>query len=972
MHERLEEQDGTRGVVNRRFISVRHIQDNRGLCALLTAAALFLCNASFSAAAEQAPGNLPRSTAVVSGSFRVAPGFRLELAASEPLVTMPVAMAFDENGRLFVVEMRDYPNQRDARPHLGRIRVLEDPDENGVFQSSAIYAEDLPLPSAVASYAGGIFVAATPDITYFKATQGGAADVIKTVLTGFGGTNAPDASRLLNNFNWGLDNRIHGATAGLGGIISSSNWPSGPVSLTGCDFSFDPRSLAVFAESGSAQSGLTLDGWGRRFASDLARPLLTPMSEPRYTERNPFCPSAPSLVDAASTATPIFRFAGPARGTNEPVAGWLTNAQGCVVYRGSAYPTNYQGNVFIADPEAHVVHRMVLRQNGLELSAERAPGERFTEFVLSRDDSFHPVQLVNGPDGVLYVADRQTGGERGRIYRLVPENFKHAKAPQLGKVRTADLVAALASPDGWHADTAARLLFERSDAAATPLLGRMAVQAGPPLARLRALYVLDGSGLLNETLVLKALQDTDARLREQAVLLAEHLLTDGSISDGLWNQLRTMTADASPRVRYQLALTAGEIRRPEKPALLADILARDLADPWMQSAVLSSAAEGAGELFILLARTASFRNSRAGLEFLRQLATMIGLRGRLDDVMRAGRFAVQGPLPQGQAFALLYSVGEGLRRTRSSLSMLDPQGTLGNSYNQALNVAVDTTIVEPVRVEALRVLGLSPYTLNDTSDWLVLLAQAYATPALQTAALTVLAHYDDPRAVRLVLDCWPSLSAPLRNHAIAALLSRTSHLSAVLDAVQARRIAPEELSATQKNFLRSYPDATVSDRAVQFFGELPFRRAEVVERFKPALKLLGSAERGRQLFAVRCADCHLIDGRGQNLGPNLAGARTKGKLFILGAILEPHASVAPEYATCVVETKEGENVVGIESDDNLTTITVRQPRGDQVVWPKSNVQSIRTTKWSMMPDGLEAGLSPQDMADLLDYLMTGR
>jgi len=189
--------------------------------------------------------------------FQIKRGFRLELVAAAPMVASPVAMAFDENGRLFVVEMRDYPDRREQNPHLGRIRLLEDTNGDGIFDASTIYADDLPWPSAIACYDAGVFVAATPDILYFKDVNGdGIAEMRKIVFSGFGGAaSSLNAHALVNSFSWGLDNRIHGVTAGIDGVVAALSAPGvSTIPLARSDFSFDPRALTLSSEAGPAQS----------------------------------------------------------------------------------------------------------------------------------------------------------------------------------------------------------------------------------------------------------------------------------------------------------------------------------------------------------------------------------------------------------------------------------------------------------------------------------------------------------------------------------------------------------------------------------------------------------------------------------------------------------------------------------------------------------------------------------------------
>jgi hypothetical protein len=230
--------------------------------------------------------------------------------------------------------------------------------------------------------------------------------------------------------------------------------------------------------------------------------------------------------------------------------------------------------------------------------AERPGDERQTEFLVSKDQSFRPTQIVNGPDGALYIADFRTGHESGRIYRLVPDSFQRPASPRLDQLETYDLAALLAQANGWQADTAARLLCEERDPAAAGLLGNMLDHSKLPLARLRALCALDGLGALQGAHVLRALRDSDERVRERAVLLAERLAAPAWASGELWEQLCAMAADPSIRVRYQLAFTLGEFAVPGRDLVLANLLARDLDNPWFCGAVLSSLREGAGPFLV--------------------------------------------------------------------------------------------------------------------------------------------------------------------------------------------------------------------------------------------------------------------------------------------------------------------------------------------------------------------------------------
>jgi putative membrane-bound dehydrogenase-like protein len=910
--------------------------------------------------------------------------------ASEPLVTAPVAMAFDENGRLFVAELPESADRPKAQPQPGRIRMLQDTNGDGVFETSAVYADNLPPVSAVACYGGGLFLGATPDLLYLKPAATNAAILERQVLfSGFGGTNDVVVPMRVNNLNWGLDNRIHGITGGLEGGEPVASMPGGaaPV-VAGNDFAFDPSTFVISAEDGPAHTGLSFDDRGRKFVSESSRPLRVAMYERRYAARNPFFAAPRQMLDAASPATLIFPLvpseppgvggATPRttnglaltlfQATNAPASAWLTNACGSVVYRGSAFPPGYAGNVFVADPRARVIHRMVLHENGLAPAAVRPPEESKREFLASNDASFRPVQVVNGPDGALYIADRQTAGDRGRIYRIVPVNFKRPKAPQLGRARTYDLVATLSHPNGWQRDTAARLLYARRDPAAVPQLTSVLSYSLAPLARLHALHAIEGAGALNQAHLFKALADKDERVRVHAVLLSEKWLVKGASATPLGNQLLKLAADPALRVRYQLAFTLGELQRPDTAQALAEILRRSPAYPWMQAAVLSSVGEGAGNLFVALAGDAQFRSDPGGREFLRRLATMIGVSGRPDDTAPLLEFMARTPLQPQQAFMLAYALGEGLRRSGGSLPQVDPEGRLQKYYVEALRMAGNNFLFDPVRVEAVRLLGVDSYTFATAGDRVLLLLGTGQPEAVEFAAIGALGRFDDPQIAPALFRRWRVLTPRLRREAVTALLGRSNRVAEVLAALGDGRISRADVAPAQLDFLRTHRDPAISREAVRLFGPVPTQRPAVRRQFSPSLRLTGVPDRGRAIFLARCSACHRLGGGGQTLGPDLAAARLRSKGSILSAIIEPKAEIRPEFATYAVETATGESLIGLLRDQNSTTLTLAQPYGVDIVLPRANVPYLRSQDWSLMPAGLEEGLTPQDMADLLEYI----
>lgn len=928
-----------------------------------------------SAAAADTSNTVVVSTNRIAG-LQAKAGFRIEAVASEPAVSAPVAIAFDANGRLFVVERPDSPPAGESTPALGRVRVLENPDSNGVPRKVTTYAENLVQPSAIACYDGGVFVATTPDILYLKDTQtNGVADVRDVALSGIGGTNTPDSSELLHSFSWGLDNRIHGAAPAL---------KRGNGSAPAFVFSFDPRIRMLAFETGTADTGLCADSFGRKFVSDSTGPLRLVVCEQRYYQRNPFFIAPSPMMDAMSPTTVIYKYqltTAPAADTTNIVprpgalaAAWLSGGRGMTIYRGEAFPPAYSDAVFIPVPNAGVVHHATLTDYGIEAGAGRAADEKGAEFIWSKSPFFKPVQAVAGPDGALYVVDHGEGTARGGIYRVVPAEFKRAEWPRPGKAGLRELVAALASTNGWHRETAARLLFEKQDPAAVFLLTNMLAYSTLPLARLHALHVLDGLEALDEPLLQRGLRDADARVREHAIQLSEKFAAVDGLSPGLNYELSTLAVDPAARVRHQLALSLGEAQFPQRIVALADIARRDPGNPRMRAAIYSALGRGGGRLFALLADDREFRATAEGADFLRELAGWVGLQGQIDEVAEVLDYLDGDRIELVARFELMATLGEGLHRTRSSIGLVDYLDELGPFWREAFASAVNPNVEERQRVAAIRLLRVTPLTFEQIGDWLISLTGAGLNDTLREAALYALEPFNSPRIADVLISNWRTQSTALRARAMTTLLARNERLAPALTALEDGAIPAQDLSTAQMNFLRTAAEPGIRERALRLLGPVPGRQPQAAAYFAPALKLRGSPERGREIYDARCASCHKLGG-GEDAarsrpGPDLTAVRVAGREKLLASILQPNAELAAGYTSCVLRTHDGESFVGVRIADNATVTGLALPDGSRALWSTIAVASATSEGWSIMPENPARGLTPQDMADLLDCIMS--
>jgi len=944
----------------------------------------------------------------VQKTFQLKPGFELQVAAAEPNVYDPIEICFDENGRMFVVEMRDYSEMRDVTPHLGRIRLLEDKDSDGVFETATVYADDLPWPTGVICYGGGIYVAATPDLLYFKDTNGdGKADIRKTVFTGFGvEKDRLNVQALVNCLRWGLDNRIHGQTAGNGGSVRrEEDTNAAPLNLNGRDFYFDPRNHEMTTEAGGGQYGMAFDDYGRRFVCSNSRHIMTFMYDSRYADRNRFYHMPAPLVDipADGPAAEVFRTSpeeawrvirtkwrvtGVVQGIIEGggrSSGYFTSATGISIYRGNAWLDEYRGDSFIADVGSNLLHRKKVRPQGVELVAERPADEQKVEFLTSKDLWFRPVELVNAPDGCLYLCDMyreviehpwslpenikklidlNAGNDRGRIYRIAPTGFKASKPPQLGKATTAELVAALEHKNAWHRETASRLLFERQDQQAVRLLVKVQTSSKSALGRLHALYALDGLGALKEANVLSALNDAVAAVREHGVKQAERFIVKGVAPKSLWPRLQELAKDSGANVRYQLAFTLGELTGTERLAALADLARSDADSRWAQAAILSSLAEGAGELFTTLSADQAFRNAKAGQEFLRQLISLVAAQGRREAVARALDFLNQVN-DATLKFTMAQALGDGLQRAGHRLA--DGGGPAQDVLALAAATATKAERPEAERVAAIRL--LSHRTYGEAGELLFGLLDQKEPQPVQLAALSTLARFTDTQVGSKLTALWSAFTPRLQAEALPVLLARPERAEALLKAIEAGNIRANVLDTTQTKMLQTYRDPKVRQLAGKVLATATTSSKQpIIDGYAASLTMNGDVARGRKIYQERCISCHRAGGGGFVLGPDLITVKTTGKEKLLTNIVDPNREVRPEFAAFTIETKDDESYVGLVVNQTSAAVTLRQAYGKEDVIPRASITKIQSHGLSVMPEGLEQNLATQDMADLLEYV----
>jgi len=936
-------------------------------------------------AAEPAPG--PLSAADERATLRLLdPELQIELIAAEPDVSSPVAIAWDEDGRLYVVEMTDYP----TGPRSGKIRLLEDRDGDGRYETATTFAENLNFPNGALPWNGGILVTAAPDILFLKDDDGdGVADQRRVVLTGFGEGNE---QLRVNGLTWGADNWVYGANGRSDGAIRRPDDPeSAAVPLRHHDFRFRPDTGEFEIVSGFSQFGLPRDDWGRRFPSWNTIPVRHVVIEERALGRNPY------LAESASIATildptdggRVFPISPTQTTFNRESTAYFNATCGPIVYRGDALGDAYRGNIFFCESLTNLVQRRVLEDRGPTFLARRVEPDR--EFLASTDPYFRPVNLATGPDGALYVVDfyrelvehpqfvpeelRESidfrrWNNRGRLWRISRKDAPRRPSPRLGGMSAIELTPMLADPNGWVRDAAQRLIVERGDKTAVPALAKLATAGSSALGRAHALWTLDGLGSLDDAILARGLADPVAEVREAAVKLA-----DGR--DGLADLVVSLTDDPDVRVRFQTAIALGDLKDPRVPSALARIAARDVDDEWVRLAVLSGLGETVGSFLNALLdahpQWLAVASPSQG-QLLKSAAAILGARDRPDELRAlASRLA---PEPEGAAggrLELLAGLSEGLGRggrplrDRLEAGAFPEADGVGALLDRAAETVSSTDAPVSDRTRALAVLAsCRPEAIADRLPDLLGPDQP---EALQSAAARALAVVGSPEAASRVLEAWEGLSTSVRREALSALISSAPLADRLVEALEDGELSPAELGPTDRAALAATRVEALRTRVEAFFATLaPQDRTEALRKLQPVLDLPGDPERGAVLFAQHCQTCHQHQGVGHHVGPDLSGVAGRPPSALLKDIIDPNADVTPDNVAFLVVTKAGRTFSGLLVEETGSSLKLRGAEGVEQSVLRSEIEAIRPTGKTLMPEGFEDAIDPQGLADLIAFL----
>ncbi len=946
----------------------------------------------------------PLSPAESLAKIHVPDGFKVELAAAEPLLESPVAIDWDERGRLWVVEMVDYPLGLDGKGKPGgRVRILEDADGDGRYDKTTLFADGLKFPTGLLTWREGVLVTAAPEILFLKDSDGdGKADVRQVLFSGFLEGNQ---QLRVNSLRWGLDNWVYCASGahhgGYGAATKIKSRLNGREYEIGSrDFRFRPDTGELEAQSGPSQFGRNPDDWGNWFGVQNSWPLWHYVLQDHYLRRNPHVPAPDPVRQVVTPKNPrVFpasqrekRF----HSFNE--AGHFTSACAAMIYRDELlFGPGDDRHAFTCEPFHNLVQHNIVADDGVSFTSRRAGNEIAHDFFASEDRWCRPVMTRAGPDGALWVVDMyrymiehpewlppegraellpgyRLGEERGRIYRVSARDRAPRKNLPLAGLSSAELVAALDSANGWQRDKAQMLLLWRKDAAAVPLLESLARDSRNPLARLHALCTLDGLDRLKPEMVGRALSDAHPGVRINALRLAEHRATPGVIAAAV-----KLVTDADRKVLLQLACTLGEWREATAGEALGRLAVMNHADKFITAAVLSSALPHSAALVDAIvasggAAQATFRepltslalatDEREPLARLLQpvLASKSGgpaaremmMLSQFLDILARRKTSWRALLNANESDALS-------ARLRSIPEMFASARRLGDDANQpeTLRIAAAGLLAreESFRDEALKILP-------------ALLAPKSSTDA-QRDAIKALGVSGHARVPGIIAEVWPGLGPEIRLVALDEMLGREPWALALAGLVGQGRINPNALDASRRGRLLRHGSERVKQAAAKIFNENgTASRAEVVRKFRPALALAGDVSRGGIVFNKLCVTCHKRGDLGNEVGPNLQSVVNHPAEKLIVSILDPNAGIEPGYTAYSAQLSDGEEIYGIVAAETGNSLVMKLADGKTRTLLRSGIAALRSANLSLMPEGLEAGMSPQDMADLVRFLQT--
>lgn len=952
------------------------------------------------AIAQSAPQTIdsPRP-AEIADTMRMRDGWSLQLVASEPMVVDPVSAAFDPQGRLWVVEMPDYPQPvDDSKPIQGRIRILRDIDGDGTMDQATTFADGLnfatgvlPWPSKVASknesQMDGAIVTLAGEIAWLRDTDGdGIADDHQTWFRGF--TTGNEQLRA-NHPILGPDGLVYVANGLRGGkieaVASRFDPAAKPLTLSKNDFCFDPHGGYWGPVSGNSQHGLTIDDFGRRIGCSNRNPAIQAVLSANTIQRDRKLAPTDALLDIAvagehSEVHPI----SDAWTTSHLHAGQFSAACGVLAVNDEW--------LFVCEPTGSLVQRQQMRLDGENWHATREAND--AEWLANEHTWFRPVDLVADQNGSVLVIDMARaviehpdwapeelknrpdtwhGNDLGRIWRLVPPQAE----PGFDAIQSnEEAIEALRSDDAVRRSLATLHLTQQLTNPTAKSLVLVSLSellfsgVTKPATKARVASLLAQQNSLNSDQLSKLQSESEPRLR---ALAAHHTTTWNA------NNFRKFASDESAlvrRVALEGFLASDECARiaklPQSDEFLSVVdtlhnVAVEQADSSLIAKLLASVPQPMLQLLI-----------RRSIENESQQLSAHYRSNRLQWMERSAASDPEITLDlisnvQDNNDALQF-VASWINGTRSTSAV--KKATTGPKQDFFARVAdVAKTTLADLDQQLVRrenavdvLLQLAPSS-TELRDQLTESTNANLRSRILEGLLK-----SDPEWTRSILVSHPDPWRPEERSVVCRHARSDPGMAKwLLAAVQEGNLPRSFVDATTANALRAHRDQTIRKLANQTFAP-PEDRAEVLQKYAVVADRFSTADvaKGRQLFVQHCSNCHRMEDVGHMVGPDISDSRTKTAEALLVAILNPDAAIDASFTRYQILTVDGEVVSGLLHNENSETVTLLEAGNQQRRVARDDIETFRAVDTSLMPSGMEQTLSVDQMSDLIAYLKRWR
>ncbi|NND96426.1 MAG: c-type cytochrome [Pirellulaceae bacterium] len=923
------------------------------------------------------------SIRAATSALQVRDGFTVDAIAHEPLVVDPVAIRFDYHGRLWVVEMPDYPTgPRDGASPSGRIKILSDSDGDGKMDTATVFADGLLFATGVQPYRNGAFVTLAGRIEFMTDRDADSvADETEVLFRGF----ATDNEQLrANHPTLGPDGMIYIAGGLRGGKIMavSDRYDTrpDPVDLRDRDFCFDPEGGSWFAVAGKSQHGQTVDDFGRRIGCSNRNPAIVAPLTLAAIERDPMLVPRDALHDIGTPAE---------NSVVKPIAkAWTTSnlhdgqfSAACGVCAPGWRDAQSREWFVVCEPTSYLVQRQFIKQDASVWTSHRELEE--AEFLASADPWFRPVDAVAGPgDGVFIVdmaraviehpdwvpaelktrGDTWMGTDLGRVWRIRSSD----QSPLISRIESdADALHWLSSSNPWQREMATQYLLEHGIADLQASLRDRIAKSESAAEVARIAQLLQRFDVLTD-------MDVNLLIRSKSSLVRSVAVSLSQTRSGVLDDAFALSNDSDPLVRRQvaaLAVAAEGVSDELRLQTLQQIIDQGNIDRWTILTIAS-----ADDAFVPSLAGMVCTSSVHVPDLVKHLVQRLAC---LDPAKAAEKIVtlkqVHGQSDPSISIDAMAAWIRGVKRRRAgiqqTLTLLPPstRSKFIKIGETATRIALSGDAPPQTRVVSLTIvddLGKATEVFRD-------LVAGDQPPSVREAALAVVMNADREWTRQYLLENIASMTAGLRSVAVRTATSSADNARWLLSAVSEGAISKQFVDPATAKRLRKHPDKEISQLADELFRPNS-DRAAVIAKYRRSASHLGDPASGQQLFIEHCSACHQIDGRGTNVGPDISDSRSKTPEALLAAILDPNAAIDASFVQYTALLTDGQVVDGLLIGETAKSVTLAKKGGTQVTIDREEIERFQTPGISLMPEGFEQNINVDAMADLIAYLKSWR